>query len=116
MAISNTVITPASTNVSIYTSSGNNAITTLIFCNTATFDSNNPLTGQTNLYLYVVPSAEVSGTTTLPKHTLVNGLPIPAGETVTFDQEKMVLANGDRLIAKSDSPANLVVTVSTLAV
>lgn len=114
MAISNTAI--GSSNTAIYTSAGNNAITTIIVCNTATFDSNNPLTGQTNLYLYAVPSADVSGTTTAAKHTIVNGLPIPAGETVSFDQEKMVLADGDKLFAKSDSPANLVVTVSTLAV
>jgi hypothetical protein len=114
MAISNIAI--GSTNTEIYTSSGNNAITTVIVCNTATFDPNNPLTGQTNLYLYAVPSADVSGTTTQSKHTIVNGLPIPAGETVMFDQEKMVLANGDKIFAKSDSPANLVVTVSSLAV
>lgn len=114
MAISNTIID--STNTPIYESSGNNAITTIIVCNTAMFDPSNPLAGQTNLYLYAVPGLEVSGTTTAAKHTLVNGLPVPAGETVTFDQEKIVLANGDTLFAKSDSPANLVVTVSTLAV
>lgn len=114
MAISNIAI--GTTNTAIYTSSGSNAITTIIVCNTVTFDSLNPLTGQTNLYLYAVPSAEVSGTTTQSKHLIVNGLPIPAGETVSFDQEKMVLSNGDKIFAKSDSPANLVVTVSTLAV
>ena len=114
MAISNIAI--GSTNTAIYTSSGNNAITTIIVCNTVAFDPVNPLTGQTNLYLYAVPSADVAGTTTAAKHTIVNGLPIPAGETVSFDQEKMVLADGDKLFAKSDSPANLVVTISTLVV
>ena len=52
MAISNIAI--GSTNTAIYTSSGNNAITTIIVCNTAAFDSGNPLTGQTNLYLYLI--------------------------------------------------------------
>lgn len=114
MAIANTAI--GSTNTAIYTSAGNNAITTIIVCNTALFNPSNPTDGQTELFLYAVPAAEVSGTTTQLKHTIVNGLPIPAGETVSLDQEKMVLANGDLLVAKSGSPANLVVTVSTLQV
>ena len=113
MAITNATI--GSTTSAIYTSSGNNAITTIIVCNTATFDPNNPLTGQTNLYLYAVPSGgnpSSPATNTL----IVNALPIPAGETISFDQEKMVLSDGDMLVAKSDSPTNLVATVSTLAV
>jgi hypothetical protein len=114
MAISNTAID--STNTSIYASVGNNAITSLIVCNVVVFDPANPLAGQTELYLYVVPSADVNELITLPRHTIVNGLPIPAGETVMFDQEKMVLSNGDHIFAKSGSLTNLVVTVSTLAV
>lgn len=111
MAITNAAI--LATNTDIYVSSGNNAITTVIVCNKVTFDPLNPLVGQTNLYLYAVPNG---GSANDNLNLIVNGLPIPAGETVTFDQEKMVLANGDKLVAKSDSPANLVVTVSTLAV
>jgi hypothetical protein len=45
---------------------------------------------------------------------VVNKLLVPAGETVTFDTEKIVLANGDRLVANTELPANLVATVSTL--
>lgn len=114
MAISNSTID--TTNKVVYSSIGSNAITTIIICNTSIFDPNNPIAGQTNLFLYAVPSVEVSGTTTLPKHTIVNGLPIPAGETVSFDQEKIVLSSGDAIIAKSDNPANLVITISTLVV
>lgn len=110
MAISNSAIGP--TNTTIYTSSGNNAITTIIVCNSVVFDPANPTANESKLYMWAVPSGQ--GVTDL--NLIVNGLPVPAGETVSFDQEKMVLANGDRLIARSDSPANLVVTVSTLAV
>jgi hypothetical protein len=110
MAIKNTAI--GVTNTPIYTSVGNNAITTIIVCNTVVFDPANPLVGQTALYLYAIPSGGSVTSTSL----IVNGLPVPAGETVSFDQEKMVLATGDTLVAKSSSPANLVVTVSTLAV
>lgn len=111
MAISNTAIGTSET--TIFTSSGSNAITTIIVCNVATFNPSLPTDGQTNLYLYAVPAGTSSLSTT---QLIVNGLPIPAGETVTFDQEKIVLGNGDYLVAKSDSPANLVVTVSTLVV
>lgn len=111
MAIVNSAI--GTSNAPIYTSSGNNAITTVIVCNTAVFDPANPTSGQTSLYLYAVPSGTSPITNT---QLIVNSLPIPAGETVSFDQEKMVLANGDTLVARSDSPANLVATVSTLPV
>ena len=110
MAIVNSIINTTATPV--YTSSCNNAITTVIVCNKVTFDPANPTAGQTNLYLYAVPS----GVTLSDTQLIVNGLPVPAGETVSFDQEKMVLANGDQIVAKSDSPANLVVTISTLPV
>lgn len=113
MAIVNSNINTTAS--AVYISSGNNAITTVIVCNTAAYDSANPTSELTNLYLYAVPAG---GNPSSPNTntTIVNGLPIPAGETVTFDQEKMVLSNGDMLVAKSDSPANLVVTVSTLPV
>jgi len=116
MAISNTTI--ASSNTVVYTSTGNNgnAITTIMVCNTATYDPLNPTAGQTNLFLYIVPAAEVSGNNTLLKHTVINGLPIPAGETVSLDQEKIVLEHNAKIIAKSSSPANLAITISSLEV
>ena len=113
MAIINATI--GTSTAAVYTSSGNNAITTIIVCNTATFDPANPTTGQTNLYLYALPSGG-NPLSPVVNSIIVNGLPIPAGETVSLDQEKMVLSTGDMLVAKSDSPANLVVTVSTLPV
>ncbi len=113
MAIRNTALTAS--NQTIFPSTGDNAVTTIIVCNTVVFDPANPTTGQENLYLYAVPSTDVSGDTTQSKHTIINGLPIPAGETVSLDQEKLVLSTGDKLIAKGTS-TNLVVTVSTLAV
>jgi hypothetical protein len=110
MAIVNTTITGS--NTTIYTSSGNNAITTIIVCNTSAFNPASPTANQSLLYLYAVPSGGTAGTGNI----IVNGLPVPAGETVSFDQEKMVLANGDFIVAKTDSASNLVATVSTLAV
>lgn len=107
MAIISTAILTSSTD--IYVSAGNNAITSVIICNTATPD---PSVGLTYLTLHAVASGDGVGATNM----IVNQLPIPAGETVNFDTEKMVLSNGDKLVAFSASPANLSVTVSTLPV
>lgn len=113
MAITNASI--GTSTAAVYTSSGNNAITSIIVCNTATFNPSNPTSGQTNLYLYALPSGG-NASSPAANSIIVNGLPIPAGETVSLDQEKLVLNTGDMLVANSDSPANLVVTVSTLPV
>jgi hypothetical protein len=110
MAILNTSV--ASSNTTIYTSSGNNAITTIIFCNISPFVPATPTLNQSLLYVYAVPSGGTAG----DGNMIVNGLPVPAGETVSFDQEKMVLANGDFIVAKTDSLSNITATVSTLAV
>ena len=110
MAIVNTTITGS--NTTIYTSSGNNAITTIIVCNTSAFNPASPAANQSLLYMYAVPSGGSASTSNI----IVNGLPVPAGETVSFDQEKLVLADGDFIVAKTDSASNLVATVSTLAV
>jgi hypothetical protein len=110
MAIVNTTVTGS--NTTIYTSTGNNAITTIIVCNSSAFNPSSPSSNTSLLYMYAVPSGGTAGTGNI----IVNGLPVPAGETVSFDQEKMVLADGDFIVAKTDSASNLVATVSTLAV
>lgn len=110
MAISNASIT--STVSAIYTSSGDNAITTLIFCNTSTYVDATPTLNQSKLYVYAVPDGGTADSTTI----IVNGLPIPAGETVSLDQEKMVLSDGQSIWAETDSLSNITATISTLAV
>jgi hypothetical protein len=110
MAILNTAVT--SGNTTIFTSTGNNAITTMIFCNTSTYNPASPTANTSLLYVYAVPSGGSADSGTI----IVNGLPVPAGETVSFDQEKIVLANGDFIVAKTDSASNITATVSTLAV
>jgi hypothetical protein len=101
MAIVNTAI--LATNTTLYTSSGNNAITTVIICNTGVADR--------TLTLHAVPNGGSAGTVNM----IVNTLIVPAGDTVSFDQEKMVLSNGDSLVAVG-SGTGLSATVSTLPV
>ena len=110
MAIKNTAI-PATTDTSIYTSTGNNAITTIIVCNTNT----TPTTGDRTLTLYAVANNAGSVGTTSAGNMIVQTLIIPASDTVSFDQEKMVLTNNDAIFAYA-SGTGLTATVSTLAV
>ena len=101
MAIYNTAI--LTTDTTLVSGSGNRAITTVIVCNTGTVDR--------ELTMYAVPSGGSVGTTSM----IVNALSVPAGDTVSFDQEKMVLGTGDNLVASADG-TGLSATVSTLAV
>jgi hypothetical protein len=113
MAIFNTSVT--STNGPLSSGSGDRAITTLIFCNTSLYDAETPTAKLSKLYVYAVPSGGTAGNGNI----IVNGLPIPAGETVSFDQEKMVLGTGDSLVAKAtniESIDNITATVSILVV
>lgn len=110
MAITNSSVTSSAS--AIYTSTGDNAVTTLIFCNTSAYVPATPTLNQSLLYVYAVPSGGTADNTTI----IVNGLPIPAGETVSFDQEKMVLSSGDAIWAKTDLLSNITATISTLAV
>ena len=101
MALYNTAI--LATDTTLTSGSGERAITTVIVCNTTAGDL--PLT------LYAVANGNSAGTGTM----IVNALNVPAGDTVSFDQEKMVLSTGDSLVAVS-SGTGLTATVSTLAV
>lgn len=84
----------------------------MIFCNTSAYNPSSPTANISLLSVYAVPSGGSVGDGTM----IVNKLPMPAGETVSFDQEKIVLANGDFIVAKTDSLSNITATVSTLAV
>jgi hypothetical protein len=47
---------------------------------------------------------------------VINVLELPAGETFTFDSEKIILESGDRIVIVGDSPTTLSATVSYLEV
>ena len=105
MAIYNTPITAS--NTLLRSGSGNRAITTIIVCNTTGGDL--PLT------LHAVEN-NAGGAGTISNATqIVHSLVVPPGDTVSFDQEKMVLATGDALHGLATG-SGLSATVSTLAV
>lgn len=88
------------------------AITTIIVCNTGTPNLTNETVNAANLTLNVVLFGSVSSTT----NTIVSNLIIPAGETVFFSDERIVLSSGDQLRATSSAANLLSITVSSLPV
>ena len=78
---------------------------------TATSAGSANTAGDLTVTLYAVPSSGSAGDGTM----IVNTLTVPAGDTVSFDQEKMVLGSGDELKAIC-SASGLTATVSTLVV
>ncbi len=105
MAIYNTQITATleASADTLTSGSGNRAITTVIVCNTGAVDL--------TLSLYAVSGGGAAGVGNM----IVKQLTVPAGDTVSFDQEKMVLSTSDELKAVC-SASGLTATVSTLAV
>ena len=105
MAIYNTAI--LASNTKLTSGTGDRAITTIIVCNTTVGDL--PLT------LHAVQNNAGSAGTISASTQIVYSLNVPAGDTVSFDQEKMVLTTGDDIWAVS-SATGLSATVSTLPV
>ena len=125
--VAGTTITNPTT---IYTSSGQNAITTIVICNVGTPDLTNENNFSANVNIYLVsPSGGGSNTTTTGNVSLIaKKLIVPAGESLIFSDERFVLANGDYLAVGYEIDANhdtityptytnlLTVTVSTISV
>lgn len=102
----------SSGNLTVYTSSGQNAITTIIACNVGTFDPLDETADSADLTLYLVSYGSTASTTNM----IVNSLTIPAGETVFFSEERVVLGDGDFIVAQASASNKLNITVSTLSV
>lgn len=110
VAITETAVSGGTPNgKTIYTSVDSNAITSIIACNNSVSDI--------TLTLYAVPSGKTAYNN--PECTIVSGITLPAGETLSLDQEKLVLGNNDVLCATASvvySGTGVSVVVSTLAV
>lgn len=106
MAIKSSLVTSAGVTITDTISTGQEvAITTLFFCNYSASDV--VLTG-----IHLVKNGD-SVTNT---NKILHNLSIPAGETFTFDTEKVILQAGDTVYAVADVDSRLSVTVSSLRV
>lgn len=89
-----------------------NAVTTIALCNTAAPDPANETTGAVTVNIYIVRSGKSYGL----GNKIVSSLNIPAGETVFFSEERIVLESGDSIVVEPSVNNVVSVTVSALAV
>ena len=89
-----------------------NAVTTIALCNTAAPSAADETINAVIVNIYVVRS----GLSYAAGNLVVSNLVIPAGETVFFSEERMVLASGDQIWIGTSAAARLAATVSVLAV
>jgi hypothetical protein len=107
MALSSSQV--ATTGTTIFLASGDQAITTIMFCNT---DPN----GTTALLdVYAVPYN--GGTGTVGTGTqILKSLTLPATETFVMDAEKFILGTGDKFVAVSSVNNIVCATVSSVSI
>jgi len=103
MAITSTLVA-STTTTRIFLASSDQAITTIMFCNTN-------LTQDTTLDVYVVGNGGVVGTST----TVLKQLGLPATETFVMDAEKLILGTGDAIYAQADNPYIVSASVSSVS-
>lgn len=88
------------------------AITTMVFCNTGSPNLTDESINSVAVNVYLVKNGETPDTYNL----IVSNLTIPAGETVFFSDEKIILESGDELWVGTDSSGLLSATISSLEV
>lgn len=113
MAIDSTIIDSAGT--VLFTAVGDKMIATMIFCNTQNADPYNEDNNMSYLDLHLVKGGGGAGNAT-KTNQIVKALPIPAGETVFFDTERIVLQNNDQVIGfvQSGNSEFVSCTISTV--
>ena len=114
MAIVNKKIGLTDTTILTVPNGSRYAITTLLLCNTASADTGGG--NDTSVDLHLVPNGQAKGNADPNANQILNDLVVAGADTFTFDTEKIVLEGGDRIIAVSQSPANLAATVRYLEV
>ena len=108
MAIQSVAI--GATDTTLFTATGDKMVATIIFCNQELPDPIQVDSNVTYLDLHLVRDGDTASNT----NRIVNGLMIPAGETVFFDTERIVLQDGDTVVALTTSPAVVTATISTV--
>jgi hypothetical protein len=104
MAITSTLVETTST-TRIFLASGDNAITTIMFCNTDDLIA-------TTLDVYVVGNGDVVGASTM----VLKALELPPAETFVMDAEKLILSNGDAIYAQAADDLVISASVSSVSI
>lgn len=110
MAIENAAVLTTDTTILTVPAGKKYAITTLLVCNTGTDDGTG--TNDTTFDMFVIPDGQVKGDGNL----CLNNLPVSASETFTFNVERLILEENDKVVLVGQSPTNLTATISYLEV
>ncbi len=105
MAISSALITNSASAIFTCPVGQEYALTTMFFCN---YSASDVTLNSLNLV--------ASGGSASDTNRIIKDLLIPAGETLTFDSEKIVLGSGDFVSAVASDNSRLSVTLCTLQV
>ena len=100
----------------VFEATATTAITTMVVCNHGDPDLSDETINSATINIYVVPKADAGIASS--KHLIVSKLIVPAGESVFFSDEKLILEDDDAVWvgASQTDPAIVSVTVSALLV
>lgn len=90
----------------------NRAITNIILCNTGAVTISDESINRTQVDLHLVKS----GNTPVVGNQIIANLTVPAGETVFFSDERIILDGGDEIHVKAYDANLITVTISSLPV
>jgi hypothetical protein len=102
MSIINTALTTTAAN--IYVSSGNSATTVLHFCNYANLGA--------TANVWVVPAGLTANSGTI----IYSNVLLTAQNTLVVDTEKLILSNGDAIVANVSINGSVTATVSYIGI
>lgn len=94
------------TTTQVFLASGQQAITTMIFCNVAS-------TSTAYLDVFVVPHGQNPGGT--DPNQIMSQVEIPAAETFVLDTERLILEDLDAIYAQTSVANSIVCTVSSVS-
>ena len=105
MAINNTRLTSAAL-TSVFTSSGQTAITVMYFCNHSS--------ASVIIDVYAVNNDDSTGGSL--DNIILSQLEIAANDTYVMSTEKLILDNGDEIEVQADTANAVTVTVSSIGI
>lgn len=115
MALENATLTNTQTDVLVVPANKIYAITSIMVCNTYSPSGTSPENETANFDMHFLKNNQPLANS---QTTVIRELELPAGETFTFDSEKVVLEGGEKLsfVGDASNAANLSVSVSYLEV
>jgi hypothetical protein len=112
MAIANVLVNNTATTLLTVPVGRRYAITNILICNNEDVNLVHEEAGLTVFDMHLVKDGDPIGLANM----ILRSCPVPAGETFTFDSEKIILEEGDRIILVGESPTNLSATASWMEV